>query len=219
MSGMSSFYARLDIADWRRRIAALYAAVRRPDEPIEIRHARFWAGRDELFRGHPASPLEPGARADFEGVARWPYDPRLRFEVEPEPIEAADTIHARLRDDGELRMTPTAYVPFQVGDAECRLTVYALGGYGGGLFLPFRDATSGNSTYGGGRYLLDTAKHADLGEAADPDGSRRLVLDFNFSYHPSCVYSPRWDCPLAPPGNRLDVAMYGGEASSDAYGT
>ena len=74
------------------------------------------------------------------------------------------------------------------------------------LFLSFRDATSGGESYGGGRYLLDTVKGADLGE---DDG--RLVLDFNFAYNPSCSYDPGWVCPLAPPANRLSVAMEAGE--------
>ena len=74
------------------------------------------------------------------------------------------------------------------------------------MFLPFRDATSGSETYGAGRYLLDTVKGADLGD----DGGR-LVLDFNFAYNPSCAYDPRWACPLAPPENRLPVAVRAGE--------
>ena len=77
------------------------------------------------------------------------------------------------------------------------------------MFLPFRDGTSGNQTYGGGRYLLDTAKGADLGTE---DGG--LVLDFNFAYHPSCVWDDRWSCPLAPPGNRLDIEVLAGEGLS-----
>jgi len=75
-----------------------------------------------------------------------------------------------------------------------------------GLFLPFGDTTNGTTTYGGGRYLLDTAKGADLG---GDDGG--LVLDFNFAYNPSCAYDPRWVCPLAPPGNRLPVGVEAGE--------
>ena len=84
--------------------------------------------------------------------------------------------------------------------------MYWLEGYGGGVFLPFRDATSGRETYGGGRYLLDTVKGADLGAAADG-----LVLDFNFAYNPSCAYGPQWVCPLAPRANTLDVAVRAGE--------
>lgn len=219
MSAMPSFYARLDLVDYRRRVAALYASVRRPDEPDEVRHARFWAGRDALFRDHPSSPLEPEKRRGFAGVPRYPYDPALRILARPEPIDDAETREAQLRDDGLLRMRPAARLHFELGQGAHALTLFWLEGYGGGLFLPFRDATSGNGTYGGGRYLLDTAKHADLGEETGPDGVRRLVLDLNFAYHPSCVYSASWDCPLAPPENRLDAAVQGGEALSDAYDT
>jgi len=88
-----------------------------------------------------------------------------------------------------------------------RLEVYWLDAYGGGLFLPFRDATSGTTTYGGGRYLLDTIKGADLGSTE----AGALVLDFNFAYHPSCHYHHRWSCPLAPRENHLTVPIEAGE--------
>ena len=81
-------------------------------------------------------------------------------------------------------------------------------GYGGGIFLPFGDLTCGRETYGGGRYLLDTIKHADLGHE-----DAGLVIDFNYAYNPSCAYSPRWSCPLTPPENRLPVAIPVGEQS------
>ncbi len=97
-------------------------------------------------------------------------------------------------------------VRFALAGREHTLSAFWLDQYGGGLFLPFRDATAGTSTYGGGRYLLDTAKSADLGTEEG-----RLVLDFNFATHPSCVHDPRWSCPLAPPGERLDVAIEAGE--------
>jgi uncharacterized protein (DUF1684 family) len=86
------------------------------------------------------------------------------------------------------------------------LDLYWLDAYGGGLFVPFRDATSGDESYGAGRYVLDTIKGADLGARHG-----RLVLDLNFAYQPSCSYDPRWTCPLAPPANRLDVAVRAGE--------
>jgi hypothetical protein len=89
------------------------------------------------------------------------------------------------------------------------LELYWLTSYGGGLFLPFADATSGTETYGAGRYLLDTVKGADLGQEEG-----RLVLDFNFAYFPSCAYDPRWTCPLAPPANRLSVPVRAGERLS-----
>jgi uncharacterized protein (DUF1684 family) len=83
-----------------------------------------------------------------------------------------------------------------------------MAGYAGGLFIPFRDATSSHETYAAGRYLVDAAKSADLG--GDP-ARHTLVLDFNFAYQPSCAFDPKWACPLAPPENHLAVAIRAGE--------
>ena len=93
-------------------------------------------------------------------------------------------------------------------DGEASLDVFWMRGYAGGLFLPFLDGTSGTETYGAGRYLLDTAKGADLGGDA---ASGTLVLDLNFAFHPSCAFDPRWACPLAPPSNRLAARIEAGE--------
>jgi uncharacterized protein len=95
---------------------------------------------------------------------------------------------------------------FMVDNRPTSLSLFWILGYGGGVFLPFRDATNGKETYGGGRYLLDTIKHADLGLE-----NRKLVLDFNFAYNPSCAYHPRWDCPLAPAENWFKIPVQGGE--------
>ena len=90
------------------------------------------------------------------------------------------------------------------------LDVWRLTSYGGGIFVPVKDALAGKAsgTYGGGRYLLDTAKGADLGAGKAPGW---LVLDFNFAYNPSCAYDPAWQCPLAPAGNLLRVDVPVGE--------
>ena len=84
--------------------------------------------------------------------------------------------------------------------------VWWLDQYAGGLFLPLRDGTAGDTSYGGGRYLLDTAKGADLGGS---DGT--LVVDLNFLYHPSCRYSSSWQCPLAPRGNTITAPVRAGK--------
>jgi hypothetical protein len=101
-----------------------------------------------------------------------------------------------------------ARVRFELLGEPRSLELYWLEAYGGGVFLPFADTTSGRETYGAGRYLLDTVKGADLG-----GDDRALVLDFNFAYNPSCSYDDRWACPLAPPANRLDVRVEAGELS------
>ena len=86
------------------------------------------------------------------------------------------------------------------------MDVWSLEQYAGGLFVPLRDGTAGDTSYGGGRYLLDTAKGADLG-----GGPGTLVIDLNFLYHPSCRYNPDWQCPLAPPGNTIAAPVRAGE--------
>jgi uncharacterized protein (DUF1684 family) len=193
----------LALLDWKRRVFGLYAAVRAL-EPVA--GWNLWREtRDELFRSHPQSPLPPDSRGSFEGLDYWPYDPQGRVLAELEDVEAPPEPIASSGPEPIL-FRPFARAHFQLRDEPLTLEVAWLAAYGGGAFLSFRDATSGNESYGGGRYVLDTVKGADLGE---DDG--RLVLDFNFSYNPSCSYDPGWVCPLAPPANRLAVAIEAGE--------
>lgn len=193
----------LALLDWKRRVFGLYAAVR--ELPPEAGWELWRQTRDELFRSHPQSPLPPDRRASFAGLAYWPYDPEARVLAEledldspPQPIESSGTEPILFR--------PFARAKFELRGEPLTLEVAWLAAYGGGAFLSFRDATSGRESYGGGRYALDTVKGADLGEAGG-----KLVLDFNFAYNPSCSYDPGWVCPLAPPANRLAVAVEAGE--------
>ena len=121
-------------------------------------------------------------------------------------------------EDGLIRYRRAGSVSFEVGGGEYRLTVYSMLGYGGGLFLPFRDATSGNETYGGGRYLFDTIKNTDGLALEVTAGSPALTVDFNYAYNPSCVYDPRWACPLAPRENWLKLPIRAGEKMYAGHG-
>jgi uncharacterized protein (DUF1684 family) len=194
----------LELLDWKRRVFALYAAVRAELDPIVA--WRLWRStRDELYRSHPQSPLESDARAGFAGLDYYDYDRALRLAarlVDAPP--AGDELP--VSRDAPIRFQRLGTLDVELPEGARRLEAYWLDAYGGGLFLPFRDATSGRETYGGGRYLLDTVKGADLGQR---DGE--LNLDFNFAYHPSCVYSVRWACPLSPAANALDVPIRAGE--------
>ena len=199
----------IEVADWRRRVFALYDAVRRADAP-EDAHELWRIERDDLMLRHPATPLSAADRALFEGLPIASYDPGWRFEL---PILPADP------GGFEFPTGTDGVVPFErIGQVEVpdagTLDVWRLMSYGGGLFVPVRDALAGRpgGTYGGGRYLLDTIKGADLGADAERG---TIVLDFNFAYNPSCAYDPAWACPLPQPGNVLSVAvpvgeMYGG---------
>jgi hypothetical protein len=191
--------------DWRRMTFDLYRRVRATSDP-ETAHALWRESRDAMFADHPASPLLPEDAAVFESLPVPTYDPRWRFEV---PIEAAEPLHMDVPTgtDGVVAFDRIGVVRIP---AVGSLDVWAHGGYGGGVFVPVKDASAGKArgTYGGGRYLLDTIKGSDLGGSAERG---TLVIDFNFAYNPSCAYDPAWACPLAPPGNTVDVAIPVGE--------
>jgi uncharacterized protein len=200
--------ARTTLLSWRRIVSELYTAVRvrcAEGDP-EGAHALWREARDRLFATHPDSPILPAERASFRGLSYAPYDPALRWELGVD-----------LAVEPERRDVPTVtdgVVPFErfgrlhLPDGRGSLDVWWLEGYGGGVFVPVKDAGAGRTTYGGGRYLVDTVKGADLGGAAD--GST-MVVDLNFAYQPSCAYDPAWVCPLASPGNTLPGEVVAGE--------
>jgi hypothetical protein len=194
----------LDLLEYRRIVGEMYGAVR--DGGAGARTWSHWrTDRDELFAAHPQSALSAERQNTFSGLPYFPYDPAWRIEATVEPVELNE-VQIDHSGSGRTPFTPVGRVRFDSPGGPLDLTLYWLAGYGGGLFLPFRDATSGTDTYGGGRYLLDTVKGADLGHEDD-----RLILDFNYSYHPSCVHDDRWSCPLAPRENWLEVEVRAGE--------
>lgn len=190
------------LLDWRRRVAAMYAAIRAEPDPAAA-HEAWQHTRNELLATHPQSPVPAERRATFGGVPVAPYDPRLRFtalvDTDVEPVR----ISADTGTDGVVPFVRAGVVHLPgVG----QLDVWWLASYGGGIFVPVRDTRTDGATYPGGRYVIDTAKGADLG---GEDGF--LVIDLNFAYNPSCAYDPGWACPLAPPGNTVPVAVDAGE--------
>jgi uncharacterized protein len=195
----------LDLLDWKRRVAELYAYVRSEPKPDKA-WKRWREVRDEMFRWHPQSPIPPAERDVFSRLGYFDYETTARVvasieRAEPQSYEIATSA------DSAYTFSRIGVAHFELyGDAQV-LEVYWLEGYGGGLFVPFRDGSAGDTTYGAGRYLLDTVKGADLGT----DDRGRLVFDFNFAYNPSCAYDPKWVCPLAPPPNRLETRINAGE--------
>lgn len=192
----------LELLDWRRRVAELFAQLRQRSADAETLHW-FRAQKDDLFRSHPQSPIPREEREKFSGLAYWPFDPEARVvagftKLEDEPPPSA----------GEIAFRRIGTLEFAYRNQSLALAAFWIEGYAGGLFVPFKDATSGAETYGGGRYLLDTIKSADLG--SDASGAT-VVLDFNYAYHPSCTYDPIWVCPLAPPDSRLPIHVHAGE--------
>ena len=194
----------LDLLDFRRQILGLYQNVReRSVEDPMVAWSHWREQRDRLFGSHPQTAIAPDRLAGFKGLSYFSYNPALRFTAKVMTIEAPSPEEISTSTDQKMSFFRIGFVDLPVG----RLQLYWLKDYGGGIFIPFRDETSGETTYGGGRYLLDTAKGADLGS----DREAALILDFNFAYNPSCHYDPRWSCPLSPPANRLDARIEAGE--------
>jgi uncharacterized protein len=194
----------ISLLDWKRNVAALYAEIRStPDTHAAWR--RWRDTRARLFAEHPQSPVPASERGAYTGPHLYDYDPSWHLlaaieRVEPKRFELITST------ESTMAFSRFGVARLSHGSDELALELYWLEGYGGGLFVPFADSTSGSETYGAGRYLLDTVKGADLGT---DDGL--LVMDFNFAYQPSCAYDPAWTCPLAPPANRLSVPVRAGE--------
>jgi uncharacterized protein (DUF1684 family) len=190
----------LELLDWKRRVSELYTAARAASDPRD--GWELWRrGRAELFASHSQSPVPEAVRGAYDGPHVFEYDPAWRLLAEVVPAERHE-FELPASDGNTMVFARFAFARVEDIDLE----LYWLEGYGGGVFLPFADATSGTETYGAGRYLLDTVKGADLGSEGD-----RLVLDFNFAYQPSCSYDPRWLCPLAPRANRISLPVPVGE--------
>jgi uncharacterized protein (DUF1684 family) len=187
----------LELADYRERVVALYR-----DGPQDGEDGwRDWRRRrDELLATHPQSPLAAGARTDW-----FPYDPAAVVRTRPVPAEGELTVETG-GEDGAVRYSRVARLETPYGP----LTLFWLRQYGGGLFLPVRDGTSGAESYGGGRYLTDTAK-GTFGRGLRLRADGTAILDFNYLYNPSCAYDARWLCPLAPPENRVGAPIRAGE--------
>ncbi len=212
----------LDLAAWRREVAEMYAAWRHesasdPEQATE----QLRKARESLFSTHPQTPLKEHDRARFGGLSYFPYDAAYRFTALVEPAAAPARpelaawmeLPASLTPEFSFRLIGRAHLSGPLAGAT--LPIFWMEGYAGGLFVPFRDATSGTQTYGAGRYLLDTVKGADMGG----DWARgELLLDFNTAYHPSCAYDPKWNCPLAPLESRLALPVRAGERLSDWMG-
>jgi uncharacterized protein (DUF1684 family) len=220
MSVTDSAATWLDLYDWRERVARMYRernVALQAGEAADAVLDRFRTQKNDLFTTHPQSPLGPEDRIAFTGLKYFAYNPVLRVEAELEPLTDDALIETPSSGPSVMRFPRAARVSFSIAGDPATLYVYWIDVYGGGLFLPFRDASNSDETYGAGRYLFDTVKGSDFerlendGDAVMGYGGGRIVLDFNYSYNPSCSYHARWVCPLAPRENVLAMPIRAGE--------
>jgi uncharacterized protein len=161
-------------------------------------------GKDRFFRGHPQSPLAAREQERFEGLEYYPLDPSYRFELELHEHDEKRTLRVEATHGGGRDLLRVGEFRFKLEGEECTLQAYKNHPGEKGLFVPFRDATSGIETYNEGRYL-------DLEPEIHLTGEGRWILDFNEAYNPWCAYSEGFSCPFAPRENQLNVPVRAGE--------
>ncbi|WP_135535177.1 DUF1684 domain-containing protein [Halostella pelagica] len=159
--------------------------------------------KDEFFAEHRQSPVPPEQREAFDGLDYFDPEPDYRAEAtvtvhnDPEPVTMDTTAGTEVRYLRELTLT------VEIRGEQHDLAAYRQEG-DEQYFVPFRDKTTGQQTYEGGRYM----EFESEGELEDGD---EIVLDFNLAYSPFCAYSETFACPLPPDENWLDVAVEAGE--------
>jgi uncharacterized protein (DUF1684 family) len=208
---MSDF---LDLYDYRCRVTALYRerarAILAGEDVVNV-WQRFRAGRDQLFATHPQSALEDEQRIRFKTLSYFPYNSAMCVEARVDTDVEATEFTVAMNAQESMTMTRVARLHFDLEGHTAVLSLYWLNTYGGGLFLPFRDATCPQESYGGGRYLFDTIKGSDFLPVPGASVRERIMLDFNYAYNPSCAYNSHWVCPLSPHENRLTMPVRAGE--------
>lgn len=160
----------------------------------------FRRDKDEFFREDPHAPLTPDQQEAFDGLAYFPENDALVFELAIEPFEEQTPITMQTSTGSRAEFIRYGRVRFEVDGEPAELTLYATPGDEGTFFVPFTDATSGSETYGAGRYLDLDALPGD-----------RVLIDFNLAYNPYCAYNLLWTCPIPPAENRLKVPIRAGE--------
>lgn len=168
--------------------------------------AAYRQQKDEFFGTSPQSPIsDDDINAGFTGLPYFAADLAYRVEATLTPFVSPTTVELGSTKGDIRRYLRYGELTFTLGGQQCRLTAYkdASEQSADELFIPFRDATSGTSSYPAGRYL----------EVEDSDGAapHTLTLDFNIAYSPWCAYNSAYSCTLPPRENTLTVAVEAGE--------
>ena len=161
--------------------------------------------KDDFFgSGHPQSPISSVGLRGFRGLDYYPPDPAYRFELELHEHAEKKTLKVQDTKGAERGLIRWGELRFDIGGKDCTLQAYKSDPTEERLFVPFRDATSGEETYGAGRYL-------DLEPEMVQIAGGKWIVDFNVAYNPWCAYSEAYACPFVPPDNWLEVPVKAGE--------
>jgi uncharacterized protein len=158
------------------------------------------AMKNEFMGRHPESPFISG-RVPFHELVYFPPDPAYRVRATLERVTPPAEAYLRTNRDNQAVMRYLGDLKFTLGGQALRLRLYHAGeGVGTSVFIPFRDATSGQESYGPGRYLTLELNEQDVYE-----------LDFNRAFNPYCAYTDDFECSFPPAENDLPVPVRAGE--------
>lgn len=159
----------------------------------------FWDDREDFFRTSKASPfIEKGV--EYNKISYYQPNPDFKVNGTLTRFKKRETVTLENSDGTTTTYLKFATVDFKINGQACELLVLKALGFGNQYLLAFGDGTSGDSTYGGGRYLDIVIGKSDL-----------VTLDFNKAYNPYCAYFDDFTCPLPPRVNLLDVPIEAGE--------
>lgn len=174
-------------------------AVERPGDRLELGEARFYLVQTGPITGWRFRDPQAPALKHFPGIEHFPVDEGWRIEAEWHAYPQPRALTLLTSIGTPLNATAPGEAVFRRDGHEYRLAPVTLDGEKQ-LFFLFADRTSGKETYGGARYLF-----------VDPPRDGVIVLDFNRAENPPCALTPHVVCPIAPPQNRLDLAVNAGE--------
>ncbi|NDJ55271.1 MAG: DUF1684 domain-containing protein [Chloroflexi bacterium] len=160
---------------------------------------QFRESKDRYFKFDHHSPLLPEQQKRFGGLNYFDANPDLHFVLSIETYDDHQIVVMATSTGGAAEFLRYGKITFEVEAETASLTVY-VSQNGGGFFLPFTDATTGDETYESGRYL-----------EIDPQADGTYIVDFNMAYNPYCAYNDHWTCPIPPDENRLSVPIRAGE--------
>ena len=162
---------------------------------------RFRAEKDEFFRTSEGSPLPHGGGAGFSGLRYYDPNPSFRFEARLQRYSNPASVMMTTSKGTRQLFNRVGYFEVAIEGETVRVQAYqSAEREDPSIFVPFRDATSGQESYGASRYLDLEVEHDD-----------NYALDFNYAYNPYCAYSDDYVCPLPPQENWLQVPITAGE--------
>ncbi len=161
--------------------------------------------KDRFLAEHRQSPIPPEQREEFDGLPYFDPDPDYRVEAEVSVHDDPEAVEMETSDDRRVRYLRVVTFSFELDGDE-----HTLAGYrqetddSDTVFVPFRDKTTGQQSYHGGRYMeLEPDRELTDGDI--------VTIDFNLAYSPFCAFSETFSCPLPPEENWLEIAVTAGE--------